>query len=64
MTIYRHKTEGTYRAMLADGTMSKAFATREELLATLRQLQRNARRRETYQARRDMGQVKTPYGWE
>ena len=64
MTIFRHKITGTYRAMLADGKMSKAFATREELLATLKQLQRRARRRETYQAHLDCGQVKTPYGWE
>jgi len=64
MTIYRHRIEGTYRARMADGTLSKAFDSKEELLSLLKKLQRKERHYTADQARRDMGQVKTPYGWE
>ena len=64
MTIYKSKSAGTYRVMLASGELSKAFDSKEELLATLRKLQRNQRRYTADQARRDCGLVKTAYGWE
>jgi hypothetical protein len=64
MKIYKHRIEGTYHAKLANGELSKGFASKENLLAMLRKLQRNARRYTADQARRDCGLIKTPYGWE
>ena len=64
MTIYRHRIEGTYRARMADGTLSKAFASKEELLSLLGKLQRKTRHYTRDEARRDCGLIKTPYGWE
>jgi len=64
MKIYKHKVTGEYHTRLSDGTLSKGYASREDLREVIRRLQRNAAARERYTAMKDCGMTKTPYGWE
>jgi len=64
MKTYRNKVTGEYHTRLSDGTLSRGYASREELQQVIRRLQRNAAQRERYAAMKDCGLTKTPYGWE
>ena len=64
MKILQSKVTQRYHVRMADGTVSKGFDSKKELMATLKKLQRNERRYTADQARRDCGLVKTAYGWE
>jgi len=46
MKTYRNKVTGEYHTRLSDGTLSRGYASREELQQVIRRLQRNAAQRQ------------------
>ncbi len=64
MKVYRNQITGEFHTRLSDGTLSRGYASKDELKAVIRKLQHNAAQRERYAAMRDCGMTKTPYGWE